>query len=116
MVGQFDMQLNGINDFLTYFPNIKQHNGNYKQCRALSDDQLCDIINLGKKPKWILKMMEANINPYELDPHYLLDYLEQLELVDSLTKKAQQSMQWCLRRQTLCGKPNSKKGLMKSKL
>jgi hypothetical protein len=81
------------NEYLIYFPNIQQHNGNYKQSEALSDNQLCDIINLAKKPKWTLKMMEAYVDPYDLDLHDLLDYLEQLELVDSLTKKAQQSSQ-----------------------
>jgi hypothetical protein len=57
----------------------------------LSDDQLCDIIKLAKKPKGTLKMMEANVDPYDLDLHDLLDYLERLELADSLTKKVQQS-------------------------
>jgi hypothetical protein len=95
-VCQLDMQSNQINDYLIYFPNIQRHNGNYN---ALSDDQLCNIINLAKKPKWTLKMMEANVNPYDLDLHDLLDYLERLELVDSLTKKAQQSSQSAQKRQ-----------------
>jgi hypothetical protein len=109
-VRQFYMRLNQINNYLIYFPNIQRHNGNYKQCDALSDDQLCDIINLAKKPKWTLKMMEANVDPYDLDLHDLLDYLERLELVDSLTKKAQQSSQSAQKRQeTSKRKPDGSK-------
>jgi hypothetical protein len=72
---------------------------NNKQCKALSDDQLCDIVNLAKKSEWTLKMMEANLDPYDPNLHNLLDYLEQLELVNSLTKKAQQGSQAAQKRQ-----------------
>jgi hypothetical protein len=98
-VRKFDLGLNQNNDYLIYFPNIHGHNGNYKQCEALSNDQLGDIINLTKKFEWTLKMMEANVGPYDLDLHNLLDYLERLELIDSLTKKAQQSSQSAQKRQ-----------------
>ncbi len=92
-VREFDMRLNRMNDYLQYFPTIDATNGNLNQCQVLGDDQLCDIINLAKKPEWTLKMMEANVDPYDLDLHDLLDYLERLELVDSLLQKSNQTNQ-----------------------
>jgi hypothetical protein len=44
---------------------------------------------LAKKPEWPLKMMEVNVDPYDLDLHDILDNFERLELVDSLLRKAQ---------------------------
>ena len=92
-VREFDMRLNRMNDYLQYFPTIETATGNLNQCQVLGDDQLCDIINLAKKPEWTLKMMEANVDPYDLDLHDLLDYLERLELVNSLLQKSKQENQ-----------------------
>ena len=36
---------------------------------------------------------KANVDPYDLDLHDLLDYLERLELVDSLLQKSKQENQ-----------------------
>ena len=92
-VREFDMRLNRMSDYLQYFPTIETATGNLNQCQVLGDDQLCDIINLAKKPEWTLKMMEANVDPYDLDLHDLLDYLERLELVNSLLQKSKQENQ-----------------------
>jgi hypothetical protein len=86
-VGEFDMHLNYMNDYLLYFPTIEQNDNKFNQCHVLGDDQLCNIISIAKKPEWTLKMMEANVDPYGLGLHDLLDYLERLELVNSLKNK-----------------------------
>lgn len=75
-VRQFDLHLNCMNDYLQYFPMVKSKGGSLRKCPILGKDQLCDIINLAKKPEWTLKMMEANVDPYDLDLSSLLDYLE----------------------------------------
>jgi hypothetical protein len=82
-------------DNLLYFPMIKQHDGLWKElCQVLGNDHfLCHIINLAKKPEWTLKMMEANVDPYDLNLHGILDDLERLGLADSLLKKPQQENQ-----------------------
>jgi hypothetical protein len=77
-------------DNLLYFPMIKQHDGLWKRCQVLDDDHLCQMINQAKKPEWTLKMMEANVDPYDLNLHGILDYLERLGLANSLLKKWQQ--------------------------
>jgi hypothetical protein len=76
-----------MNDYLLYFPTIEQ-NDNINQCQALRYDQLCDIINLAKNLNGHSKMIEANVAPYDLGLHDLLDYLERLGLVDSLKTSA----------------------------
>jgi hypothetical protein len=60
-----------MNDYLLYFPTIEQNDNNFKQCQVLGEYQLCDIINLAKKTEWTLKMMEANVDPYDLGLHDL---------------------------------------------
>ena len=42
---------------------------------------------------WTHKRMEANVDPYHLGLRGLLDYLERLELVNSLQKQVQQESQ-----------------------
>jgi hypothetical protein len=89
-VCEVDMRLNRMNDYLLYFSTIEHNDNKFKQGGVLRDDQLCNIINLAKKPEWSLKMMEANVDPYDLGLHDLvLNYLERLELVDSLQKHGQ---------------------------
>jgi hypothetical protein len=72
-----------MNDYLLYFPTIEQNDNKFKQCQLLGDDQPWDNLT---KNEWTLKMMEANVDPYDLGLHDLLDYLERLEIVDSLKK------------------------------
>jgi hypothetical protein len=78
-VGQFDAHLNQMNNFLQHNTTFKQKDGSWKQCSVLTADQLCNIEPLAKKPKWKLAMMEANIDPYNLNPPALLNYLERLQ-------------------------------------
>jgi hypothetical protein len=46
---------------------IKQKDGSLKEFAILTTDQLCNIVNLTKKPKWTLMMMEATIDPYDIN-------------------------------------------------
>jgi hypothetical protein len=73
-VQEFDVHLNCMNNYLLYFHTIEQNGNKFTPCRVLGDDQLCNIINLAKKTGWTLKMMEANVDPYDLGLHDLLDY------------------------------------------
>jgi hypothetical protein len=80
-----------LNDYLLCF--LKQHYGSWKEWQVLGDDQLRDIINLAKKSEWTLKLMEGNVDLYNLNLNHILIYLERLGLVDELLKKAQQEKQ-----------------------
>ena len=41
-----------MNQSLKYFPLIKLANGQYKDCKPMPEDEICEIINIAKKPEW----------------------------------------------------------------
>jgi hypothetical protein len=89
-VPQFDAGSNQLNNFLPCFPTIKQEDGLLKEYAILIADQLCNIVNLLKKPKWTQMMMEASIDPYNLNLQALPHYLERVELINNLHEKVRQ--------------------------
>ena len=55
-----------------------------RNCKKLGEDELCDILNLAKKPEWTIRMLEANQDPYDFDLQELTEYLERLETASSI--------------------------------
>jgi hypothetical protein len=60
-----------------YFPRKTGINGKV-DCHQLLDDELCDILNLAKKPNWTITMLKANQDPYDYYLHCLNEYLKKL--------------------------------------
>ena len=83
---EFEKRLNWLNQSLQHFPLIRMRNGQCRECKALEEDQLCDVINIAKKPEWTVKMMEANKDPHDYNQKDLIEYLERLETVDGIHK------------------------------
>jgi hypothetical protein len=65
---------------------VKMHNGQFKKCKPLDEDELCDIYTLAIKPAWATKIMESNSDTNDLSLAELIDYLEKLEQVDKMKK------------------------------
>ena len=81
-VKEFYTRFQQMNQFLPYFPMIRSGLGNdvvYADPRSLTEDQVCDVLNLAKKSTWTEKMMESNADPYDMDLQELVEYLERLE-------------------------------------
>ncbi len=85
-VREFMARLHRINACIPYFPRKSDANG-VKYCKRLPDDELCDILNLAKKPEWTVKMLEANQDAYDYDLHGLTEYLERLETATAISSK-----------------------------
>jgi len=85
-VREFMARLHRINACIPYFPRKNGVNGRVV-CTRLPDDELCDILNLAKKPEWTIKMLEANQDPYDYDLHGLTEYLERLETATAIQAK-----------------------------
>jgi hypothetical protein len=78
--------LHWINACIPYFPRKSDTQGT-------NNDELCDILNLAKKPEWTIKMLEANQDPYNYDLHGLMEYHKQLKTVTSISAKHSSAMQ-----------------------
>jgi hypothetical protein len=74
-VRKFIARLHRINACIPYFPRKTDTQG-IKYCKGLLDDELCDILNLAKKPEWTMKMLEANQDAYDYYLHGLTEYLD----------------------------------------
>jgi hypothetical protein len=85
-VREFMARLHRINACIPYFPRKSDTQG-VKYCKRLPDDELCNILNLAKKPEWTVKMLEANQDAYDYDLHGLTKYLEQLETATAISDK-----------------------------
>jgi hypothetical protein len=85
-VREFMARLHRINACIPYFPRKSDTQG-IKYCKGLPDDELCDILNLAKKPEWTVKMLEANQDAYDYDLHGLTEYLERLETATAISAK-----------------------------
>jgi hypothetical protein len=90
-VREFMARLQGINACILYFPRKTDTQG-IKYCKRLPNDELCDILNLAKKPEWTIKMLEANQDAYDYDLHGLTEYLERLETATSISAKHNSTM------------------------
>jgi hypothetical protein len=90
-VREFMAQLHQINACIPYFPRKFNTQGTL-DCRRLPDNELCDILNLAKKPEWMIKMLEVNQDPYNYDLHGLTEYLERLETATSIIAKHTSAM------------------------
>jgi hypothetical protein len=90
-VREFMARLHRINACIPYFPRKFDTQGTL-DCRRLPDDELCDILNLAKKPEWTIKMLEGNQDPYDYDLHGLTEYLERLETATSISAKHTSAM------------------------
>jgi hypothetical protein len=78
-VCEFHMRLDCMNNYLLYCPTIEQNDNKFNQCQVLGDHQLCNIVNLAENLNGLsAKMMEANVDPYNLGLHNLLECLEKL--------------------------------------
>jgi preprotein translocase subunit Sss1 len=86
VVHEFMAPLHRINACIPYFPRKSDTQG-IKYCKRLPDNKLCDILNLAKKPEWTIKMLEANQDAYDYDPHGLSEYLKRLCDILNLAKK-----------------------------
>jgi hypothetical protein len=85
-VREFMACLHRINACIPYFSRKTDTQG-IKYCKRLPDDELCDILNLAKKPEWTIKMLEASQDAYDYDLHGLTEYLERLETATSISAK-----------------------------
>jgi hypothetical protein len=65
---------------------VKMCNGQFKKCKPLDEDEICDIYTLAIKSAWATKIMESNSEPNDLSLAELIDYLEKLEHVDKMKK------------------------------
>ena len=50
-VKDFESRVLWLNQALKYFPMVRLGNGQYRECKPLDDDQICDILNVAKKPE-----------------------------------------------------------------
>ena len=80
-VRDFTRTLTEYNLYLKYFPYKESRN---KRPKPLPDDELADIVNRAKPIRWHKDMLGANIDPYSLTYQNFVDYLERLEVKDSL--------------------------------
>jgi hypothetical protein len=81
-VKTFEKRVTWLNQCLKYFPMVKMHNGQFKVCKPLDEDELPDIYTLAIKPAWAAKIMESNSEPNDLSLAELIEYLEKLEQVE----------------------------------
>lgn len=81
-VRDFTRALREHNDMLKYFPYDKTQ----RKPKPLPDDELADILNRAKPVRWHLDMLGANIDPYSFSYDDFQDYLERLEVKDSLDR------------------------------
>jgi hypothetical protein len=51
-VKTFEKRVTWLNQCLKYFPMVKMHNGQFKVCKPLDEDELPDIYTLAIKPAW----------------------------------------------------------------
>jgi hypothetical protein len=82
-VRDFIARVHRINSCIPYFPRKNGKKG-LRNCKKLGEDELCDILNLAKKPEWTIRMLEANQDPYDFDLQELTEYLERLETASSI--------------------------------
>ena len=80
-VRDFTRTLSEYNQYFKYFPYSESRN---KRPKPLPDDELADILNRAKPVRWHLDMLGANIDPYAQSYANFVDYLEWLEVKDSI--------------------------------
>ena len=82
-VHDFIARVHRIHSCIPYFPR-KNGKKRIVGCKKLGEDELCDILNLAKKPEWMIRMLEANQDPYDFDLQELAEYLERLKTASSI--------------------------------
>lgn len=82
-VRDFSRTLFEYNQYLEFFPydEKKEH-----RPKPMPNDELADILNRAKPVRWHLDMLGANIDPYDFEFDAFQDYLERLEIKDSLER------------------------------